>query len=204
MFKIYLYFIVIGILGNAQIAHQKRDKMKQSIPDKGIHEMVLKLKDDYSLNYTVSVPSLKPWQRVPLILALHYGGEVTPYYGRGYLEILVYPALKELGAIIIAPDCPGKNWTDPKSEKAILELLDFVKTSWPVDSTRLVVTGFSMGGAGAWFLAEKYPGFFSAALPVAGYPKDVTSVKIPVYVIHSKKDEIIMFDRTEQAVRSHL
>ena len=202
MFTICLYFILSGVFGNAQITQQKSDQMRQSIPDQGIHEMVLKLKNDYSLSYTVSVPSLKPEQQVPLILALHYGGEVTPYYGRGYLEMLVDPALKKLGAIIIAPDCPGKNWTDPKSEKAILELLDFVKNSWPVDSTRLVVTGFSMGGAGAWFLAEKYPKLFSAAIPVAAYLEGVTGVNIPVYVIHSKKDEIIMFDRTEQAVNN--
>ncbi|MBA7523984.1 hypothetical protein ES705_16121 [subsurface metagenome] len=41
---------------------KKNGQMKQSIPDQGIHEMVLKLKDGCFLGYAVSVPSLSRQQ----------------------------------------------------------------------------------------------------------------------------------------------
>lgn len=171
MLRLFPYFLfLLSVLGNTQSTLQKDDQMQQSLPDQGIHEMVLKLKDGYFLSYTVSVPFFKPGKPVPLVLALHYGGEVTPYYGRTFLEMLVDPAFKKLGAIIIAPDCPGESWTDTKSEAVVLELLDFLKNSWPVDTNRIIVTGFSMGGTGSWFLAERHPDIFSAAIPVAAYP----------------------------------
>jgi len=51
-------------------------------------------------------------------VALHYGGEVTPFYSKGFMTSLVEPALEDLGAIIVAPDCPSKGWTNAASKAA--------------------------------------------------------------------------------------
>lgn len=59
--------------------------------------------------YTLAIPaSYTGDESVPLVLALHYGGHGAPYFGRGVLTGLVEPALRELEAIIVAPDCTGK------------------------------------------------------------------------------------------------
>lgn len=151
--------------------------------------------------YTIAVPAgYSGNQPVPLVLALHFGGEVTPFYGRTILEELIEPALRELGAIIIAPDCPTNSWTDPQSEKAVLELLAYVEKNYAVDVQRRLITGYSMGGAGTWYLAARNPDRFSAAVVMAGWPPQAiedVEWKIPLVIIHSRQDEIVPLQPTE-------
>ena len=151
--------------------------------------------------YTIAVPAgYSGNQPVPLVLALHFGGEVTPFYGRTILEELIEPALRELGAIIIAPDCPTNSWTDPQSEKAVLELLAYVEKNYAVDVQRRLITGYSMGGAGTWYLVARNPDRFSAAVVMAGWPPQAiedVEWKIPLVIIHSRQDEIVPLEPTE-------
>ena len=125
---------------------------------------------------------------------------MTPYYGESFLRILVLPAFKNSGALLVAPDCPGRGWSEGPSERAVLALLDHAVSRWSVDPDRIAVTGFSMGGIGTWFLAEKHPGRFAAAIPVAGRPTGVAEMRVPVYAIHGKRDEVIDWRPTARAV----
>src|SRR5690242_21253910 len=72
----------------------------------------LEQKDGPSVNYAVWVPRAYHGEPVPLILALHYGGDANGA-GRDMTRILVQPALGELGAIIIAPDSLDGGWSTP-------------------------------------------------------------------------------------------
>jgi hypothetical protein len=75
--------------------------------------------------YTMTLPAgFFGEESVPLVLVLHDGGYGTPYYGKAILVDLVEPALRELGAIFIAPDCPVKDWTRTESVCYILDLLE--------------------------------------------------------------------------------
>ena len=80
-----------------------------------------------------------------------------------------------------------------------------------VDSRRTLVTGFSMGGSGAWFFAQTHPELFRAAIPMAAAPRaegddpataTVAPVKMPVYVIHSRADRTVPLDRVERGVKA--
>jgi predicted peptidase len=171
----------------------------------GIYKQTLTLKNSALLRYTLSIPlGYSGQQPVPLVLALHYGGTVTPWYGGGYLQILVEPALRNLGALLVAPDCPGEGWDNPGSETAVLELLNHIKTHYPVDERRIVITGFSLGGMGTWYLAARLPQLFCAAIPMSGITDRETLQKIkntPIYVIHSRQDEIFPLPKVERMVR---
>ena len=82
---------------------------------------IAELKSGLKLRYTLSLPdSFSSGKSYPLVVALHYGGEVTPFYGKAFLTSFVEPALKGLDAIIFAPDCPLSGWTNPVSESAVL------------------------------------------------------------------------------------
>jgi pimeloyl-ACP methyl ester carboxylesterase len=49
------------------------------------------------------------------------------------------------------------------------EAMDRVKRQYPIDEDRVVVRGFSMGGAACWQFAVHYPGTWAAAAPGAGF-----------------------------------
>jgi dienelactone hydrolase len=119
------------------------------------------------------------------------------------LRVLVGPAFAELGAVIIAPDSIAGAWSSPENEAAAIELLNAVEAAYGTDPKRVVVTGFSMGGAGVWHFAAKYPERFSAAIPVAGRPSAASPAnwRTPVLAIHSRNDEVVFIGPTEERVR---
>jgi pimeloyl-ACP methyl ester carboxylesterase len=79
------------------------------------------------------------------------------------LQILIQPALGELGAVIVAPDSLDGRWSTPANERAVNALLAAVEKNYVIDQKKVIVTGFSMGGQGTWYWGEKYPDRFSAA-----------------------------------------
>ncbi len=168
----------------------------------GIYEQIFARRDQ---RYTIAIPaSYTDASPSPLILALHWGGIVTPFYGKSILMGLVEPALRELGAIIVAPDCQHEDWGNPASEKEITALLDHLQDNYNVDDRKILLTGYSKGGIGTWYLAARHQTKFAAAIPMAAPPQpDSASVDwtIPLYVIHSRADEHFGFEQTEQVVR---
>ncbi|MET3889410.1 polyhydroxybutyrate depolymerase [Bosea sp. OAE506] len=80
-----------------------------------------------------------------------------------------------LGIALIAPDGAGRTWSYPGSpgrhrdEFAFVgRVLDDVAARFPVDSSRIMASGFSQGGSMVWYLACRMPERFRAFAPVAG------------------------------------
>lgn len=166
----------------------------------GIHDEVLPQKNGPLVHYALSVPSGYHGAPVPLILALHFGGD-SQGAGRAMLEILVQPALGALGAVIIAPDSLGGGWSTPANEQAVNALLAAVEKSYAIDLKKVLVTGFSMGGQGTWYWADKYPERFSAAIPISGTPTASGATwRLPVFAVHSRDDRVQPIGPTEQRI----
>jgi hypothetical protein len=168
----------------------------------GIHELTHPMTGQ---RFTLAIPAGHDRATpMPLILSLHYGGRVTPYFGRGLLEALIAPALAELGAMIVAPDNADRGWANAASEQKLIALLDLIESSYAIDRRRTLVTGYSMGGAGTWYMIARHPDRFAAALPMAGRPptEELESFgwQVPMYVIHSTADERIPIGPTKDAV----
>ncbi len=60
----------------------------------------------------------------------------------------------------------------------LLEALEHVKEHYAVDENRIVVRGFSMGGAAAWQFATHYAGRWAAAAPGAGFSETPDFLKV--------------------------
>ncbi len=167
----------------------------------GVHEQVLPRRNQ---RYTIAIPaSYTGEDATPLILVLHWGGVVTPFYGKSILAYLAEPALRELDAIVVAPDCQHGDWTNPQAESEIHALLEYLADNYNVATDKTVLMGYSKGGMGTWYLAARNQVKFAAAIPMAGYPQpDSANVhwEIPLYVIHSRRDEIVPFEQTAQVV----
>jgi len=175
-----------------------------TVPPPGVSNRTLTRGEEPPVHYALSIPANYSTSKpVPLILALHFGvgGGSAAGAGRSVLSILVRPALEELGAIIVAPDSLRGDWSTAENERAVKELLDNVLGSYNIDKKEIVVTGFSMGGAGAWHIAEKYPDYFSAVIPVSGRPPaSIAEWRLPVLAIHSHNDQVVPFGPTEARI----
>jgi poly(3-hydroxybutyrate) depolymerase len=170
----------------------------------GLHNLKLPRADEPAIRYALSIPAnYSPSAPVPLILALHFGVRGAEAAGAGgeVVQILIGPALAELGAIIVAPDSVRGDWSSAENEKAVNTLLDMVMAHYAIDKKKVAVTGFSMGGAGAWHFAEKFPERFSAAIPVAGRPPaSASGWRLPVLAIHSRDDQVAPFGPTQTRI----
>jgi predicted peptidase len=170
----------------------KKDGISQHILKPGPRRYTISIPDDYSKA-----------KAVPVVVALHYGGHGAPHYGRFFLTEIVKPALDELDAIIIAPDCPAKDWLQPESENFVFDLLDHIRTDYNIDPNRILVTGFSLGGMGTWHFAGRFPDRFTAAIVMAGLPPDDAldlDWSVPLYVIQGRADELMPLTETTRAV----
>jgi predicted peptidase len=191
-----LLFAAAALVVTASASAQ--DKVPVRAP--GMHDEVLAQANGPTIHYAISVPRGYHGEPVPLILALHFGGDPQGA-GRAMLEILIQPALGELGAVIIAPDSLGGGWSTAVNEQGVKALLAAVEKSYALDQKKVVVTGFSMGGQGTWYWADRYPERFSAAVPVSGTPTPSGATwRLPVFAVHSRDDQVQPIGPTEQRI----
>lgn len=152
------------------------------------------------LRFVLAVPDSLPAHDVPLVLALHWYTPLADDPAGDYLRGFAEPALREMGAIIIAPEAQYARWTGEEVARTLKSLVTSALEAWPVDGDRVVVTGYSMGGIGAWYLVSLYPALFSATIPVAGEPTGVLEPQVPLLVIHGENDQMFDLAVTRQAV----
>ena len=192
--------VLLACLWGVGVVRAQTDA-SSSVTTPGIYEMSL---PDVDRRYTLVIPDGYTGQDpVPLVVSLHYGGEVTPFYGRELLDSLIEPVLRDLSAIIVAPDSAADNWSNPVAAQHVLELMDYIEAHYNIDVNKTLLTGYSMGAMGTWYLAPRHPERFKAALVMAGRPQpDSTTLdwKTPMYLIHSTADEIVPLDPTQTAV----
>lgn len=147
-------------------------------------------------NYLLYLPEHygKDKQPLPLILFLHGSGE----RGRNPNVIANFgpprTALRQPGFpfLVLAPQCPpGAWWTDTEVTEMVMAVLDHVCKNYLVDTDRLYLTGMSMGGFGAWDLAQKYPDRWAALAVVCGGGNPYLQMRLthlPTKVFHGAKD----------------
>jgi predicted peptidase len=174
-------------------------------PDPGVHELVFDVPGGGEVLYGISIPNgYNPRKPHPLILALHPGGTRMQYYGSAFMQQIMAPGLSSLDAIVIAPDCPTRSWTDPVAEQAVLALIEHMLKSYSIDKRRILVAGFSLGGRGTWFMSSRHADLFTAAIPMAASTGDDPIdqlATIPTYVIHSRADDVVPFAPAERTAR---
>jgi predicted peptidase len=157
------------------------------------------------ITYGIAVPAAyNSREPRPLVLALHPGGEQVAYKGSAFMRQIVLPALGDLNAIVVAPDSPVRSWTDPVADRAVMALLEKVLGEYAIDKRRILVTGFSMGGRGTWFMASHHADLFTGAIPIAasvtGEPIEGLGT-MPTYIIHSRNDQVVPFEPAARNAR---
>jgi predicted peptidase len=118
---------------------------------------------------------------------------------------------------VITPQCPEKQWwanyqgkgklsPEPTSPTAlVIELIEKILKEFPIDQSRIYITGVSMGGFGTWDLIARFPDKFAAAVPICGGGDESTAAKIkhiPVWAFHGSKDDVVSPDHSRSMIRA--
>lgn len=142
----------------------------------------------------------KAW---PLVLFLHGSGES----GSELDKVKVHGPPKHVAAgeeypfVLVSPQAPSsrKGW-EPSTLNA---LIDNIVATHNIDKNRIYVTGLSMGGYGAWKLAQAFPNKFAAIMPTCGGgdPDNVEPIKnLPIWIFHGAKDKGVPVTLSEKMV----
>ncbi len=156
-------------------------------------------------HYLLAQPHQQPQQnRWPLILFLHGAAErgEDPAMVKRHGPVKALEQGVDLPFIIAAPQCPPNKWW---SNHILIEFLDYLVATSPVDPERVYLTGLSMGGFGTWNLATEFPERFAAIAPVCGGGYWFLADRlrdVPVWAFHGAKDDVIPLEESERMVRS--
>ena len=172
-----------------------------TLPDtSGIHDIKLETSTGV-VETTVALPGEMPaGSPLSLVMVLHYAGQATSFYGRPLLEFLVAPSFAEQNTVLFAPTSLGGDWQHEQNVTAIFELIKIFEENYNLDENKRIVTGYSMGALGCWHLATQHPDFFSAIIPIAGFPLPLPRCTVPTHAILSDSDEIFQLEKFQQVV----
>lgn len=130
----------------------------------------------------------------PLLVFLHGSGEK----GNGTTElnrVLVHgpPKLirngRDVPFVVISPQLPSSQGGWPTG--LVDELITKAIADYHVDTTRIYVTGLSLGGFGTWAYAVAKPGRVAAVVPIAGggsTGQACTMKNVPAWAFHGDAD----------------
>jgi hypothetical protein len=163
----------------------------------------------YYLTYLPKNYNLDSLQHWPLIIYLHggsdRGNDLNKLYSSGIPDQIYRE--RNFPFIIIAPQCPlslrweTDNWFEP--------LYKEISGKYRIDTNRIYLTGYSLGGSGTWNLAIKYSELFAAIAPISGFTshndfinKQVKRLKdMPIWAFHGKMDITVPYEETERIVK---
>lgn len=168
-----------------------------------------------TLRYRQLYPDNAKGRKYPLVIFLHGSGErgndneAQLKWGAG--NFADEQTMSRYPAIVIAPQCPlGQQWSNfggdrnsrtlklqaqPSTPMRLLrELIAQVLKTLPVDSSRIYITGLSMGGFGTYDALSRYPDLFAAAVPVCGggdVSKAPVFASVPIWMFQGAENPTV-------------
>jgi predicted peptidase len=179
-------------------------------------------KDGNSLPYRLLKPvNPQALERFPLIIFLHGSGE------RGSDNEAQLKHIKNLvldtdnrgryPCYVLAPQCPANElWAEHNKDGSVkaqpttsmgmvMQLVEQISKDFPIDASRIYITGVSMGGYGTWDLLARYPEKFAAGVPVCGGGDERTASKmkkIPIWAFHGALDDRVPARQSQKMIQA--
>ncbi len=153
----------------------------------------------------------------PLLIFLHGSGEMgngttdLPKVLKNAIPNLIHkkkfpPSFtsggKNFSFIVLSPQV--KNSTKPEDVHAMIQ---YAVAKLRVDTTRIYVTGLSLGGGATWDFAARYGEDVAAVVPICGSStattkktKEITTKKVAVWAFHNEDDPTVSVQKTKDFV----
>ncbi|WP_298239301.1 prolyl oligopeptidase family serine peptidase [uncultured Algibacter sp.] len=174
------------------------------------YEEYISTKGD-TLKYRQLISDYDSKSKYPLVIFLHGSGERgndnESQLKWGVMNFATNDIMMNHRPIVIAPQCPkDTTWgnfsyedmslksTPTKPMKLLIELINKTIETMPIDPDRIYITGLSMGGFGTYDAISRYPGLFTAAVPVCGggdISKASSIAHIPIWIFHGSLDDVV-------------
>lgn len=208
MKRLLAYMALILCSMTTAFAERPDDANESAITDERVQHRTYTFSDGEEIPYALFVPSTYDASKpTPLIVSLHG-------LRRQYDWLMGYEGFLEFaerdGAILVTPlgyvrdgwyGSRAKNANAEKSEQDVMNVLKLVRDEFNIDSNRIYLWGHSMGGAGTYHLAAKYPDIW-AALGVAAPAPNVSADQlesfshIPIIALQGDEDRLVNPMRT--------
>lgn len=166
--------------------------------------------DGTSQDYALYVPhSYDPSRKYPLIVALHEEDSnhiaelkhvfaLPARYGENSLQTLMtLPVLPDANYVVVCPFARGNMGYQGVAEQDVYDALEDVKRRYSIDEDRVYLTGGSMGGGAALWMALTRPDVWAAVAPVCASPMPGSeemagnALNLPVRLFHGDQDPLI-------------
>ena len=88
----------------------------------------------------------------------------------------------------------------------VMEVIEHVKNNLRIDERKIHISGMSLGGGGAWTMAQDYPELFATVSPVCGGYNatakacNLAAEKLPVWAFHGDADTTVPLSRSKAMV----
>ncbi len=167
--------------------------------------------------YQQALPALydSTTKRYPLLVFIHGIGELgdgsTQLYNAANVGVArlikdkKFPANfvvnnKNYSFIVISPQI--KKWDYTTVAKDVNDMITFAIKKYRIDTTRIYVSGLSMGGGYTWDYAGTYASRIAAIAPICGASgpndtkvKTIANAKLPVWAFHNDDDGTVRFQQ---------
>ena len=151
-----------------------------------------------SIKYLVHFPDgFDSNTEYPALLVLHGSGkrgdDLAPLERSTALQRL----FERNDSIVFVPLCSAVNWN--RVMPHLVGFAEYISDLDCIDKNRLYLTGYSMGGYGAWELGCECPWLFAAVMPISGggIPWHAYRLKhVPVYAFHGMLDNEVTPDES--------
>lgn len=192
---------------NQRTYNDVRSDFSSLVFNEGVNDVTLLSVNNFLWSFRVNIPNVDfTNNKRPLIIDLHgFSGDNTDAHKT--TSCYIQTGFSSLDGIIISPNAGNNLWEDLINQEQILSLVDLAVTYLPVDASKIVITGYSAGGNGSWFLGESQPNVFSAAIPISSSYNTTTGgvsrlMEIPFYVIHGEDDDYFPLQLTQDWVNA--
>lgn len=161
----------------------------------------------YVLYLPQELASLKPTEKLPLILFLHGSGEsgtdgLKPA-AQGLIRMLMFNR-DRWPCVIIAPQKPSHKVLWDAHIPEVMAILDHTLATYPIDPDRVYLSGLSQGGHGTWAIAAAHPDRFAALAPVCGWITDQSIpakvAHLPIWAFHGDADDVVKSTGTTDTI----
>ena len=108
--------------------------------------------------------------------------------------------MKKFPFAVVTPQCRFRTLWDAE---AVKQICDTLLATGRFDPRRISITGTGMGAFTAWYLLQRYPGYFAAAIPIngGGDAENICAAKkTALWVFHGARHETIPFTQSKNMV----